>query len=496
MPEEFRRNDSVLVLEGYRAIEDPQNPYRVGGIPRPVVAPADGEGELDEVDFSSVQSILKHSEYAPSGWSKTPLAQLIQRRIRLGIDANIHDATYWLSEFECPQRVNGEKAYDPYIETTLVVAALYGEDPSKLPTSEAKIDSLFTGKVMASGYRAIMAGHISNAEQFERQVIEGKLGYATMLDGELSRLLHNCQRHGLVVDKNKQAEALQALNRMAGVRSQYNHDAQTWVQTHGATPREKLVRAWKVRQNALHNGAADNPSAILAWEKAHGLDETLEAMQEDGSLPPNIRTENLASHSEFVEELSRLYDGRTVVKSLGDFLQSYSPEALLPTADIELSDGSRGVVLDKGDPRIFTVGGDTRCCMTPTGIASSCIKAAYSDPNVSMLALYDSRGNLSAHSVLFTNPDNAPSTIVVDSIETNNGRNKDRIASLYREFFQAYLQSDALTGFDSVHLGMHNTESFEQPFASTDPIPPVINHSDAHRQVLLYERDPIFSPDE
>lgn len=488
------RNTAAPPLEGYRAIEDPQNPFKVGGISN-VVHTLVEEQPPAEADLNSVNSILAQAEYVPRGWAKVPLAKLIRRRIELGIDENIHDATYWLSEFECPKSVEGKKSYDPVVETTLVMAALYGEDPSKLPTSETKIDSLFASEVMMNGYRGIISGEITDALEFERQIMDGNLGYPTMADGELSRLLLNCQRHGLVVGRDKQTQALQMLNQLAAVRKEYNHEAQTWLQTHGTTPRDKLVRAWKARQSALRNGVADNPNAIVAWEKAHGLHATVVDMQRDGSLPSNVGTEELTSNSEFVEELSRLYDGRKVVKALGDFLRGYSPEALFPVAETELSDGFRAEILGKDDPRIFTVGGDTRCCMTPGGMANSCIEAGYSNPNVSILALYDTEGDLAAHSVLFTNPDHAPFTIVIDNIETNEGRDRNKIAELYFEFFEMYLKREELAAFDTVNLGMHNTEIFNQSFASTEPVPSVISQSDAHKQALLYQREPVFGPE-
>lgn len=484
--------------EGYEDALNPHNPFRIGGLEallHQVAEPVDPKSHED-VDLTSVDSILAHAEYVPEGWSRVPLASLIRQRIELGIDENIHDATFWLSEFECPRVVNGEIAHDEWTEMTVVVAALFGQDPSKLPTSERKIDTLFTSEVMANAYRAMRAGYVSNSAQVINNLQAGNWGRAGVMDGELARLIANCENHGLVVSKEKQAEALQALGEMAGVRQRYGHEAQGWLRNHGTTPREKLVKAWKARSSALKFGVADNPNAIIAWEKANGIKVIFSHMEDEGALPANIDHEELDKHQAFIQELSRVYEGRTVIEALSGFIEKYSPEVVFPAASTELSDGSHMEVLSKNDPRIFTVGGDTGCCMTPTGMGRSYIEAAYSDPRVSIMALYDPEGDLAAHSVIFTNPEYEPSALVIDNIETNQGRNRDRVAKLYQEFFSTYLQRPELAGFDTVILGMHSDEKFEIPLKTHSRIPTIMERSDAQRQAVLYERNPDFDPAE
>jgi len=330
------------------------------------------------------------------------------------------------------------------------------------------------------------------------RLMNGQLGYGTALDQELVAILTECQDQGLVVSKETQAQTLQALNKMAGIRTRHQREAQAWVQSHGTTPREKLVAAWKVRSAALLDGAADNPNALIAWDdwdRGNRIKKVFSDMEQQGKLPAGITYEQLDEYPEFIEELSRAYDSQTAIIALAGFVERYSPDTVFPAFNVGLSNGSRMEVLAKDDTRIFTVGGETRCCMTPTGRAQSCIEAAYSNPDVSIIALYDQNDDLAAHSIVFTNQHQDPSVIVVDSIETNQGRNKDRITALYQEFFAAYLQQEELAAFNTVHLGSNpNIGKYEGPPLKAEETISALRgvYSDAKDQFLLYDRNPVF----
>jgi ribosomal protein S18 acetylase RimI-like enzyme len=449
--------------------------------------------EKGELDLGSVSSILAHAEHVPIGWSKRPLAQLIRRRIELGIDSDIHDATYWLSEFECSEDLGHLRDWRE--EAVLVAAAMHGQDPSKLPTSENKISKLFTYEVFANSYRGIISGDITNVSELEEKRLAGLFGQPSAFDGMMVGVLAACEQDKGEVNKDQQAEVLRKLNEMSAARTRYNHDAQAWLQKHGTTPREKLVMAWRVRPHALKDGCVDNPNSIIAWENAKNIDEAFRDMTREGTLPPDVGPDDIESHQGFVEELSRVYDGRTVIRSLADFIKNYSSETVFPAAQMELSDGSRVEVLTKDDPRIFTVGADTRCCMTATGKARLCVEAAYSRPDLSIMVLFDPKGKLAAHSVIFNNPVEAPSTVVVDNIETNEGRNRDEVLKLYLEFFKNYLSSPEMQKFDTVNLGVHSNEAYDARLKAAKPLPSVIDYTDAGFQVVLYEKEPAFDPE-
>ncbi len=491
------------LAERFPEAEDILRPFStpVGHMPRgPLFAGMDPSLEKvpAEVDFDSVKSILDHAFRVPEGWAKKPLAELIRRRVELGIDNDIHDATYWLSEFACPNSVDGEPTNSHQTELLLATAAFSSEDPSKLPTSDRKIDALFTNKATANSYRALLLGDVDDPQELVWKLMDGELGYGTSLDQELIAVLAECQTHGLVVGKHRQAQALQALNKMAEIRTRYQREAQTWVQTHGTTPREKLVAAWKVRRTALKEGVADNPTALIAWDewdKGNRIKRAFSGMEQEGTLPAHITYEHLDEYPEFIKELSQAYDSNTAIIALAGFIEGYSPEAVFPTANMELSDGSRMEVMAKDDIRIFTVGGETRCCMTPTGRARSCVEAAYSNPNVSIMALYNPDGDLTAHSMLFTNQNQDASVIVVDNIETSRGRNMNRITALYQEFFTAYLQQEELAAFSTVHVGSNpEIGAYTGPPLKAEKMVSVTPgvYSDAKDQFLLYDKNPVF----
>ncbi|HET7059949.1 MAG TPA: GNAT family N-acetyltransferase [Candidatus Saccharimonadales bacterium] len=496
MPE--RRLAEVRPYVAHIPEPNPHNPFDNIAVAA-IIAGGHSAGEVsaDGVDFDRVESILAHAEYVPRGWARCPLATLIRRRIELGIDDNIHDATYWLAEFHVPAEIAGTPMEDLDGEATLLMAAFNSEDPTKLPTKERRVNELFSTDTRAQAYRMLLAGEIQDGQDFQHKVMNGELGFQgglTQTDMKLKDLLNNAKRYGFIVGKESQAAVLSSLHQMAERRKQYVREAQAWVQTHGTTPREKLVNAWKVRRTALSDGAADNPNAILAWNKVVGISRVLIEMEEQGTLPGNIDQETLDAHPAFIGELLRVHEGETAIKALGNLLEYGDNEARIPSWSMELSDGSRVEVLTKDDPRIFTVGADTRCCMTPTGMARSCVEAAYSDPRVSVMAVYDSENQLMAHSVLFYNPGEGRGTIVIDNIETNEGRDRNTMLKRYREFFGAYMERAEMADFDAVYLGIHGREKYDLPLKAVERIPAIMQYSDARDQKLLYQRDPEFDP--
>jgi ribosomal protein S18 acetylase RimI-like enzyme len=502
--EAFQREAAPL-----RAVErSPQNPFRP--YPASLVpdySPPDYVFErnqpnekdpLGELDWDKTNSILAHAEHVPEGWAKTPLAKMIRRRVELGIDENIHDATYWLREFDCPDSIGERITSSQNAEMTLVLAALFGEDKAKLPTSPTRIDTLFTSGTVISAYEEAISGGLVDPEELIDKIQAGELGRDNPTTHSLLvTTIAHCKSFRLTVDKEQQAETLHWLGEMSEMRQQHNRDAQSWLQNHGTTPRKKLVRAWKARNDALREGVADNPNAIITWERKAGVERAYADMERDGALPDGVSPQVLSENEAFTWELSRVYEGRMTINALANFLQSRSEAFIFPSTRMELSDGSRIEVLAKDDPRIFTVGEDTGCCMTPTGEAHECVEAAYQDPRVSILALYDAEGDIAAHSVMFTNPGEAPSTIVLDNIEINEGRDRNKIVGLYKEFFAEYLKGEELARFDTVNLGIHTLDKgYTLPFDAVAPVESPLSYSDARRQqVLLYAADPAFGPE-
>ena len=168
-------------------------------------------------------------------------------------------------------------------------------------------------------------------------------------------------------------------------RTEYIDTAQTWLSNHGTTPRAILTYAWMNRESALADGCDDNPRAIKQWADLNTIRYSFNEMRENGSLPDNIKREDLLRYSPILAELVRHYDGVIAIKTLAKLKEKFNPDFEIPPMKIDLGEGWIGEVLLKNDPRGMTIGNDTGCCMTLGGVSSSCIEAGYEKPEYGFL---------------------------------------------------------------------------------------------------------------
>lgn len=274
-------------------------------------------------------------------------------------------------------------------------------------------------------------------------------------------------------DSSRLGECAQKLNAMRYAREQYVKDVQVWLDRHATTKSDTLTQVWADRAAGLAEGVQDGAQDLLFWQKSSALRLMLVDLESSGALQTKYGLSRQEVVSKAMEadrnELTRRLSVKNTIEALSKLkkwrAKSERQEKLLPAASVVIpqANGSRETVeyrmdiLDKDDPRGFTIGEDTGCCMTIHGASSSCIKAGYTRQNAGFLALYNPEGLLIAQSFFYVHPER-PEVLVLDNIEANQGRDRNKIASIYREGLRQYIADHPGIGLLKVHMGTGYTD--------------------------------------
>jgi len=309
--------------------------------------------------------------------------------------------------------------------------------------------------------------------------------------------------------------ALTQLKALGIRRKAYIDDTSTWLLRHATTPTGLLLKVWEDRAMALAVGErgedgsklhniADKASDIAAWQAKNALfaalsrPDNVEALEKVGLSKSEVLSEKMQP---WRDELTRVMSGEDTIKAIVRHAKwtegANQPKVLASGRRAYTDDDFNGDaatwrfdVLDASDPRGFTIGADTGCCMTLGGLSASCIKAGYQSPNAGFVALYGPDSKLNAQSFWYVHPEHS-NTLVLDNIEANQGRDYAKIVARYTK---------ALTDI----LGEHNTAHPDRPITrvnigegytdvkighlpSVDPVPKLYDevYTDAARQRLL-----------
>jgi hypothetical protein len=143
-------------------------------------------------------------------------------------------------------------------------------------------------------------------------------------------------------------------------------------------------------------------------------------------------------------------------------------------------------IYDKEDPRGFTIGVDTGCCMTLGGASESCIMAGYKNSNAGFMGVHSPESeSVIAQSFWYVNPDQ-PDVLVLDNIEANAGRDMNRLAEVYKRALEAWIKEHPENGIKKVNLGLGYTEINVASLKNVEAVKPLIGiYSDASKQVQL-----------
>lgn len=476
--------------------------------------PSEDKFPCDKPRGAQESWLARHAFHIPEGWQTKRLGSIIYNRLHTGIDTNLHDATYWLKDFDVPGSAHGTTYKDENAELLLLLSTM--DTPEKmrarLPSNPNRYRELFASSAGELVYQALlplakegpvaieqlkssMRDILSQLDSSEDQQRQLKIPLPNLLE-EVENLLTNLAARA-EEEHNDIPGLLQHLKIVSQNRTRYIDEAQTWVQTHQSTPRSLLQVAWTNRPLALSDGCADNPRAIKQWADINTLKFSVAEMEKNGRLPKNFSISDVKAYTPWLNELVRCYSGETAVQTVALLKEEFNPEYYIPPAKIDLDHGWVGEVLPKNDPRGFTIGYDTGCCMTLGGASESCIHAGYTDPSYGFFVLYRD-GRLCAQSFLYTNTGKSPGTIICDNIEANEGRDQEEVLRRYQEFFRKYirqeLQRDPSSPFVEINVGIGYTEVGLDSLESADQIPMPLKegehiYSDASVQKKLFKLD-------
>ncbi len=279
-------------------------------------------------------------------------------------------------------------------------------------------------------------------------------------------------------------------------RQAYINDTMAWLMRHASTPNELLTKVWCDRPRAIGCGIEDSVREILAWQDEQAFMEIMD--RAEGDILPNGITRGELLHPRWIpwrRELSTVLSAETTIEAIslanGWLALHGNAPKLLPAGVIHVAssrDSTRSYsfeVLGEDDPRGFTIGPKTGCCLRLCGAAGSCIEAGYSMPNAGFVALSTPDDDLAAQSFWYINP-LQPDTLVLDNIETNEGRDMGNVLQLYTDALTSYLRQHPELGITKVHVGEGYSDVPLAHLPSVEPVPSMDGvYTDARSQRSL-----------
>ena len=493
--------------------------------------------------------LADHSFTDLAAFNRSTLGKLIHSRLDNGAETNLHDATQWLSTFALSEGtiagaydarrlkdvgaegsdINLENFREPLWDeaaATDLLASMINlpeDQRHRLPGNTSpqdigRYEDMLWQPAHTLVYRALLEHGINHptAEQlrayaddliedyWETQpelMVTRKDQPVTPGSREaLSRQVHELIARSYLSSVQSELESpskyIGELKSQAKNRKAYIDDATTWLNRHADTPHQVLTKAWQDRPLALSDGCPDKATAIVAWASANAMRAEVSHMADaDGIIhhpEGNFDTWRLTGELQaFTAELSRCYGAELTLNALMKLDRQSTPEADLPPANLELSDDYRFEILSKDDPRGFSIGHDTGCCMVLDDAAESCVWAGYSDRRYGFAALYGPDGRLQAQSLVYHNPDESSDVLVLDNIESNEGRDLRKVRERYIEALTKYLASDgpAAGKWKRVQVGegYSDVSLSDLPKAEAITTPKRGTYSDSHKQRLLLE---------
>ena len=118
------------------------------------------------------------------------------------------------------------------------------------------------------------------------------------------------------------------------------------------------------------------------------------------------------------------------------------------------------------------------------GQAEKCIEAGYERSDAGFVAIYGPDRKLAAQSFWYVHPD-FPDTLVLDNIETNEGRDVSKLLSVYKYALHEYLDRHPETSVTRVTVGTGYSDVSLRELSKVDaPVPPLDNkiYTDAKQQ--------------
>lgn len=299
---------------------------------------------------------------------------------------------------------------------------------------------------------------------------------------------------------------LQKLKQAGISRREYIRETEQWLLRHADSPSSRLRKVWHDRPAALAAGVEDNAASIELWQKTGAWEAEAEHLDATNLLYDyyGLTKQEMLEDEEIIRQKNELLR----VLSVSDTIRAVShlkslkqqrdwEEKLLNSfkAELEVENHSKNKIkytfeiLDKDDPRGYTIGEDTDCCMTIDGESESCITTGYAENNAGFMALYGKKDKLVAQSFWYVNPEH-PTVLVVDNIETTKGKDTNTIIEAYRTALRQYFESNGSL-ITEVHVGTGFSDVSLKSLEPADSIPPLNEdiYTDAHHQKILLRVD-------
>lgn len=386
--------------------------------------------------------------------------------------------------FEEIKPIQEDIDYARQLGLELIDRLVKAEDTRGFPSAKAtKLKEAFYDQELADSYQRMMqlkqAGDTAGVQKLAEELgIEVEVSRLTLAEftGQLKAAVSD-------VWKEEQAAPVW-LNEFSGQRIR-------------AT---KMIEAWKSRRVALRYGVKDNPNDILAFAAENGLLLHYNTLL-DRKLT-DVTPEELDGEQKLVKEMGARYSPDSAFRAIERVIHFERQNGPYPKKEMEplktrIMAKDReywAEILAPDDPRGFTIGYDTGCCMTLGGASESCIWAGYEDPRYSFFAVYDSDQRLRAQSVMYISEMDGKRVLVADNIEANNGTDLSSITEVYGRALTAFIEQQGLD-IDAIHIGHGYTPSqviAKLPYASKSyPTPRDEVYTDARQQHVLWEREAV-----
>ncbi len=204
-------------------------------------------------------------------------------------------------------------------------------------------------------------------------------------------------------DTSPITERTKVLNDLLAKRQSTEAARTRWLQQNAkdGIKTGSLIQAWASREAALADGTKDTPHEVLHWVSENGFQVYINQLRErdladenspESALPSD---ETLAQYKSLSSELVRRYRLDASLRAFQRYValeqagRNVSADLQPGVTDVVTDDGTAYTfeVLEKTDPRGFSIGFDTGCCMTIDGASESCI---WADMRIRRMALLQS----------------------------------------------------------------------------------------------------------
>lgn len=416
------------------------------------------------------------------------IGKIIYTRLENEVDYNLHDATEWLHAINSAKTgydikkikkdVEGGKVIDDVeeyaikledteLERKLLLAMTSMNEEEfrklKLPTKQQRINQIFKDEYTRKFYQEMIKRPGQKFTLDELNDKNNKNEYASWPTSIWITSRPTSEDSQKDYNARQAGEMIKELLEVAQNRKDYYDDISTYLTRHMMAPKSLLTATTgRDRAIAISKGIEDNAKSIRKYIKSVGFIGSLNEKDLESSGYSKADFDVKGKFYKLVEEMSRIDDYRNedILEAIKYYDKNHNEEKTCPPAEYIIKNESGNYVATifaHDDPRGMTIGADTGCCMTIDGASHTCIESGYRDKDAGFFAMYEQKsGRIIAQSYFYTNPEK-PEILVLDNIESNSGRDPDKIVDVYKEFFEKYLAEQIKNNPDwkirEVHVG-------------------------------------------